>query len=526
MTDGASIAGGVVPFAPLDAVAGGVQPHWRRQLLVVAAIVALYLPLLWAPFDFSDDGNLVYPTPPMALRERAALTWQKIVANYEHLGPFRPVLWLHWELAAELLGADAVRWRLCRMTWLALSCAELLWLLRELRLGVSASAVATALAVWSAAPSEIWRSLTLSEGVAMPYALGALICAVRGGRSARPARWDLAGALCALAALGCKNTFAAIVPAQLLLRVAPDGEAFAAAIRQRGRRAVLLALPLLLPMIHFAIFQRGWHPGQYVAGLPRWRQFAAMLDRVQAGVSLWFVAPALIAALLALISADARSHGSSEATTPALRRVWRHHRAANRAALALLVFGIGIYLPMPSAAGRYAIPALWGAVLLIAALASEAEHGGERRWTMRMFVLFGVALTVVAVGNLSRQEKFIARNAMLWDALYVVEQQAGRGDGIAWQSGPDLGLEEGIHFFWHLQRRGRADLAIQLLDGAGQVQLRPEVPTGAPPPTFVLTGPRDTPALQGAWTVTQRFSRSFRFGLRQFDCLVWRRSGG
>jgi len=135
-------------------------------------------------------------------------------------------------------------------------------------------------------------------------------------------------------------------------------------------------------------------------------------------------------------------------------------------------------------------------------------------------------LTVVAAGNLSRQEKFIARNAMLWDALYVVEQQAGRGDGIAWQSGPDLGLEEGIHFFWHLQRRGRADLGIQLLDGVGQVQLRPEVPTGAPPPTFVLTGPRDTPALQGAWTVTERFSRSFRFGLRQFDCLVWRRSGG
>ena len=57
---------------------------------------------------FIDDGNLVYPSGISSPAERLALVWAKIRANYEHLGPFRPVLWAHWEVAAELFHGSEV----------------------------------------------------------------------------------------------------------------------------------------------------------------------------------------------------------------------------------------------------------------------------------------------------------------------------------------------------------------------------------------------------------------------------------
>src|SRR5262249_42869981 len=151
--------------------------------------------------------------------------------------PFRPILWLHWEAAAELLRADAFGWRLVRLLWTMLAAASFLWLLRELGIRPWAAIFTTAVAVWNPFRGEVWTSLTLAEGVAMPYAVFALVCAVRAGRSSRPARWDLAGALALLAALGCKNTFAALVPVQLFLRLAPDRLPLREGWRRHGRRA-------------------------------------------------------------------------------------------------------------------------------------------------------------------------------------------------------------------------------------------------------------------------------------------------
>src|SRR5262249_18018083 len=163
---------------------------------------------------FIDDGNLVYASGPMPLGQRLEVVWRKIVANYEDLGPFRPVLWLHWETEAELFGADAFHWRLGRLAWMVLAAGVLLWLLRARGIRGGAAVFTAAVAMWNPYRNEIWTSLTLSEGVAMPYALLGLVCAVRAARSPRPWKWDIAGAICVLAALGCKNTFAALVPAQ------------------------------------------------------------------------------------------------------------------------------------------------------------------------------------------------------------------------------------------------------------------------------------------------------------------------
>jgi hypothetical protein len=139
--------------------------------------------------------------------------------------------------------------------------------------------------MWNPYRNEIWRSLTLAEGVAMPYALAALACAVRAGRSPRPWPWDVAGVLCVLAALGCKNTYAALVPAQVLLRLAPGELTLREGWRRHGRRACLLALTLLLPVAHFLVFKWTWHPGQYTPGAPSWAQLGRMLKSVAGALS-------------------------------------------------------------------------------------------------------------------------------------------------------------------------------------------------------------------------------------------------
>ena len=59
------------------------------RLAAAVLIASLYLPTLATPFDFIDDGNLVYPSPTNSLGERLDLTWRKIAANYRDLGPFR-----------------------------------------------------------------------------------------------------------------------------------------------------------------------------------------------------------------------------------------------------------------------------------------------------------------------------------------------------------------------------------------------------------------------------------------------------
>src|SRR5262249_37919453 len=161
---------------------------------------------------------LVHPLPQLSAAQQWGTLWAKIIGNSKHLGPFRPVLWAHWVAEAELFAGDAFLWRCARLLWSMLAAGMLLWLLRELGIRAVSAMLATALAFWNPYRSEIWTSVTLSEGVGMPYALLALVCAIRATRSSRPWVWDAIGVLAVLAALGCKVTFAAVVPAQVLLR--------------------------------------------------------------------------------------------------------------------------------------------------------------------------------------------------------------------------------------------------------------------------------------------------------------------
>lgn len=482
---------------------------WTHGAALTGALLlaSAYLPSLTTGFDFIDDGNLVYPATPMPFGERLSLVWQKIEANYEHLGPFRPVLWAHWELQAELFDGNPFLWRLARLSWTAFAAGMLVWLLRELRFSPLAAFGAAALAIWNPYRGEIWRSLTLSEGVAMPYALLGLVCAVRAARSERPWRWDLLGAVSVLLALGCKNTFAALVPAQLLLRLAPDGGSLRQAWTRHGLRSLVLAMPLLLPIGHFLIFKLSWRPGQYETGVASLSQTWGMIRAVAGAVSLDMVGAGLLLTALALFAGRR------------LAGLWASHAGVIRAALALLICGIGVYLPIQGISGRYAIPAVLGVDLLIGVALTELDAVVAARWRRLAFLAFGAGLAAVLLANIGRQEKFAARADLLWQVLLHVEQTAPSGTTVGWVEGAHLNREEGIHFLWHLHARGRTDLSLQLLDAAGRSIPRSEISTSESDVGLYV---EEIGGAVGATGDPRVFTASYWGGLRRYQVQLWR----
>lgn len=473
-------------------------------------LAALYLPTLATPFDFIDDGNLVYPAPAgLGLRGHAELWWEKVQANYEHLGPFRPTLWVHWQVQSNLFGGDPFLWRLHRFVWCGLAATMLLWLFRELKVHPVAALLAGALAMWNPFRNEVWTSLTLAEGVAMPYAIFALVAARKASASPNPLKWELASAFAVFVALGCKNTFAVLVPAQILLRMWPDGLTMREAWKQNGLRSLALGVTLVMPVAHFIYFKQHWHPGQYETHPASWAQLLRVLSLLKGTVSLEFLALGLVLGAVCLWKAR---QGPSVATG----------RLA--AALLLLLGGIAMYLPMNMIAGRYAMPAVWGLDILFALFLTALIAVPLTIWKKAAFASLGTAIAIVAVSNVGRQEKFAARSKMLWEAVQYAETNLPRGTRIAWMSGDStkggLNIEEGIHFQWHLYHRGRGDLTVGLFDEAGLPLQRVELPELQGEPQFAFCGKWvEVPG----WGSERSFASNYWLGRKSYECRVARR---
>lgn len=513
-------------FAPGGAAgypARVIRPHGRTRMDTPRSpwwipaggllLAALYLPTLATPFDFVDDGNLVYPPPPgLSVGEHVGLWWEKVESNYDHLGPFRPTLWVHWQVQATLFDGSAPAWRVYRFLWCALAAAALLWLLAELGAHPAAALLAGALAMWNPYRNEIWTSLTLSEGVAMPYALAALAAARRAATSPRPLRWELAAALGVLVALGCKNTFAALVPVQILLRMWPDGLTVREAWKRNGWRSLALGAPLLLPAAHFVYFKLHWHPGQYETHGPTAAQLGRLLSGLKGALSLEFTAAGLALAALAVWKSRRESPGVA-VPGPALV-----------AALLLVAAGVVVYLPMSMMSGRYTMPAVWGLDILVALLLTALVALPLTAWKKAAFAGVCAGLAVVAVAGIGKQERFAARAKMLWDVVHYVEATAPEGASVAWLSGDStkggLNVEEGIHFRWHLLHRGRGDVAVGLFDERGAPLVRTELPPLPGPPEFALFG---TVADPPGWEAERTFGAGYWLGRRRYDCRLARK---
>ena len=491
------------------------MPHHRLWPLVGGLILAcIYLPTLGAPFDFIDDGNLVYPAPAgTTAAGHVARYGDKVAANVEHLGPFRPVLWAHWELAANLFGGDALCWRAARLAWCALAGAAFLALARALNLPPVAAFVAGLSAVVNPYRNEIWTSLTLAEGVAMPYCMVALWSARRAAGS-RLGGWDALGLVCFLAALGCKNTYAALAPALVALRSLPDGLAWKLAVRANWTRAAVYLLPLALPAIHFVYFKLNWKPGQYETPGPSAAQLLKMLGWLKGTAGADFLA-AGIAVLLAGVVLAHRTVKDTPDTTGSRPN---HDRALVVCAILLFGAGICVYLPLPMMAARYTMPAVWGLDLALGLLVTKSLAGPPSDLRRAGLLALAVGIGFMAAANVGRQSKVAARSQLLWDALHHVEATAFPGARIEWVSGPTgakmLNAEEGIHFRWHLLHRDRGDITVNLVDTAGDPIERVELP--AP------TGPADYRVAMGASGEGTPFGRRYWLGRKRFDCRVER----
>ena len=492
-------------------------PHWRFCALGGLLLACVYLPTLSAPFDFIDDGNLVYPAPagttPAQYLTRYA---DKVAANVTHLGPFRPVLWAHWEVAANAFGGDAFSWRVARFFWCALAGAAFLALARGLNLPPVAAGVAALSAIANPYRNEIWTSLTLAEGVAMPYCLLALLCA-RAAAGRRLGMLDALGLACFLAALGCKNTYAALTPALVALRCLPDGVAWKSAIRVNAPRAAVYLAPLLLPAIHFVYFKLNWKPGQYETPGPSVAQFAKMLDWLKGAAGADFLAAGVVIMTAAVVASRNAVIVNADTMPTRLDR----YRALAVCAGLLFPAGVCVYLPLPMMAARYTMPAVWGVDLMLGLLAATALRM-PRSWARDagLFALaVGFALMVAA--NVGRQTKVAARSQLLWDAVRHVEADAPPAATVDWVSGTTgpgaLNAEEGIHFRWHLLHRDRGDIRVRLLDAAGAPIARVELPG--------VTGPADYRVAMGRPAEGESFSRSYWLGRKRFECGVARVRG-
>lgn len=493
-------------------------------------LAAAYLPTLTAPFDFTDDGNLVYPTPGLSLSGHVELWWQRVVANVEHLGPFRPVVWAHWHLEANLFGNHAVVWRAARLAWCAVAAGLLLALMRELRIHPVAALIVGAAAMWNPYRNEIWTSLTLAEGVAMPYALLALVAARKAGISPRSWRWDAVALVGLLMALGCKNTFVALLPPMLFLRMGGSGW------RVHGWRAAIYLTPMLMPAIHFVYFKMHPGPCHYETPGPSWeqaKQFALWLKGT-AGVDFLAVGVMLVLIVMGWQKwmtfsppAALPQRGEGKKGTSVCCHVSGSSVAISPigVGLLLLISGFVVYLPVNIMCGRYTIPAVWGVDLLLAALLSRFVilRQSWPKWVGWAGVAGGLVAMVVA--GVNRQEKVAARSKMLWELLTHVERTAPTGSTIEWVSGPteagELNAEEGIHFAWHLLHRGRIDVRVGTVDRNGTPISRVELASLDRPARYRISATPSADPL--TWQLDREVSVRYRLGSRVYSCVLERR---
>jgi hypothetical protein len=391
----------------------------------------------------------------------------------------------------------------------------LLCFLRELGVSFWPAVLTGAVAMWAPYRNEIWLGLGLSEAIGAPFALLGLLCALWARRSRHPWCWDLSGWLALALAIGVKNTFAAVVPAAVFLRLAGTDPAWREGWRLHGRHALLLASALLLPVIHLVAYKLD--PSPKVYGLSSFHiiDVLARFRSVCQGIGIDWIGLGIVTALVAVWCgrAQALSPGNDAAVLP--------FRLSNLlvAGGLLLVCGMGIYLPVNGLSGRYTIPAVWGLDLMLAGLWSVLALTPAGMWKRGSQVALAVGVAGILVANWGRQDKFAARARLFWETLEYVEGEAQTGSDLAWygvriNKPPVLGTGEGLHFGWHLAWRGRGDLKVQLLDqNTKQRHCQAD---------YAVTGEPIPPG--GGWDLVREFRAPFWMNWKSHQCYLWKSS--
>jgi hypothetical protein len=490
---------------------------WRIGALVITslAIASVYLPTVFTNFDFADDGATAHPVGVASIADFHCLVWDATYGEFQNKGPCRPIAWYFWIGQQEYCAGNPLGWRAFRFVWTALAAGVLLWLLQEMGFGAGVSVLTTMAAMWNPYRAEVWLSATFCEGIAMPFALTALVCAYRGPRSRHAWLWDLAGMAAALAAIGCKNVFAVVVPTQMFLRICSPDLTFWEGLKQYGWRSAMLGLVLMFPVIHFICYRLTIHSNSYEMAWES-RQPLRMLNALLGSAGKDFLGPAIVFASAGALWSCWR--GPCQLPGPSAHA---RFRAAFGAGCILFVLGWGVYLPMSGVAGRYTLPGVWGLDLLCALLWNHLARIPSP-WQKVTWILLGCGLAISAVANVGKQEKNSARIATLWEALGFIEREVPSSARIAWIGVPDrqkteeLEISEGVHFHWHLRGRGRCDL--QWANDPNQSLLD----SGSAAPDFLITSSVQPPA-DGPWKLLRECRRAYWFGSKLVACCVWQK---
>ena len=194
------------------------------------------------------------------------------------------------------------------------------------------------------------------------------------------------------------------------------------------------------------------------------------------------------------------------------------YRLALQTGLLLLVCGIGIYLPIQGVAGRYTMPAAWGADLWLAALLSALVSVPLLFWRrLALGLLLGGLLGIVLI-NLGRQDKVQAHNALLWQALEYLEQEVPPTATVIWLQAPDgvsppgLPYPDGVHFRAHLQGRKRSAIDLQPVWWNEYQEL---------PGLILSSGPLHS--VQGDYRLVREFHTRYWAGHKSYQCFLWER---
>lgn len=464
-------------------------PWWL--ILGSVLIPAIYIPMLWSPFDCTEDSCIVYPpegTFPTNLFHAVA---SSTLHEFKTTGPFRPVTWAHWHAAAGLFGPDPVARRVARLVWCGFATATLLLLLTEFGTQPGAALLVAAFVQWNPFRSEIWISLAMPEAYAMPYAMLALVCALRASRAVHQQRWDAAGVILLLLCLGIKNVFIALIPPLVWLRLMAGSRPWRL---QMGGAVCYLALSIL-PIIHFVWLKIAPTPEQYTI---RW----SVLNVLHFGRALYstFAIGVTWPALLLLF------------VLVPLRELKRF-RVELIAAGLLFLAGFIVYLPIPMMYSRYTMPSVWGLDLLLALSLTVALSAPLVFHRLTVGVLF-VMLLVIGWRGLLRQDEIIMRNRLNWQALLDLEQRAEQGTSVAvvYPSGTttfrDISQGEAFHLVTHLRMRGRSRAELQITT----------TPQDA---TLLLAGERFDPG--SGYNLVREFRAERTLFGSTHRCRLWRR---
>lgn len=479
-------------------------PLWF-MLLASVLISALFLPTLATPFDFSEDGCLVYRDIFHVRYDNfCTAVMRQTISEFQHTGPFRPVVWAHWYASSLIHGHNALAYRMERLICCAIAAFCFLLLLREFNINPIASTLVATLACWSTARSEIWLYHGMPEAYGMPYALITLCCAVRASRNGASIYWDVGATVFFLLCLGVKNTYVALLPALLWFRTIGGSISPTEAIAKTGFRLLFYLMPAALPFLHFILLKLYPLPTHFQTQMKIGHLVThshALYTAIHPKAMMAGVVFSLVVLLFTRhkVSLDYSKKWFDDPLSKPLG-----------GAILLLSFGLAVYLPWSQSHYRYSMPAVWGADILLGLLLTAAAV--HLSFFVRTCLYCVVLMGLLKIGSdtYTVQRTLTARLIPMWQVLKDLEARQPASFALVKGNGTDFYEEECFHFRFHFSHRGSDKSRLTIVP-------RETMPTTE----FVITRSNECPG--DRYSIEKQYAPP-TYGRKVPGCYLWKRT--